>query len=677
MSLLRRIGKGKDDNGNDSSRQSSENDSSPTIPDNLAELIRHGSVTPEVAEFLRGCVLARLKMVISGASGSGKTTLLNVLCDFVPDDERIFVLEQDSKLDIEREDVLRIQIDVSNDHDDLHSMEAITEFSPDRLIIDDCQQFALRPPLKFLDMTDYSTILSVNAESPQHAFDQLTQIDAARAKDIPEGDLLQPSLSNFDVMVQVAKFSDNSIKITHICEPTKPRRKGFPLRNIFRFEQTGIEDNKIIGRIIPVGAPYFKDQLEAIGTYISGVGQRGFLDPEMDIPPADYTLGEFLIADYQTETDQWIEAINSFSLKLLNELYRKQSHENVFLSPLSLATGLNVLLNGTRGRTQAELVAALGLTTMSADDIHHASVALRANLHDLGGEGWMTMDNALWANSYLIGRTAQFKPSFVHRMEELHGTEVNLINFQDASAVEAVNAWVSHKTGHRVTELYRKLDPEIPVMGMNSVLFKGLWAEGFADTKQGEFRLIDGRKKQVTMMTGGKRNVLYFGGEGFHLISIPLMERTTFDIVLPFEDRTLADVLPQLTPDNWKHWMTHLQKASIELELPRFEVNCDTDIKESLQLLGVSDLFDQHQADFSAMFDSVEKLFVSEFRQKAMLVVEKRGITAVALSVFTILFGMKTPPPKEPIVVDRPFFCMIRDSKTQSLLFVGAILEPE
>ncbi len=211
------------------------------------DLIRFGSITPEIAEFLRACVHARLNIVISGGTGSGKTTLLNVLSNFIPDDERIVSIEDSAELQLAKEHWIRLETRPANIEGTgavtaRDCMRATLRMRPDRVIVGECRGG------EALDM--------LQAMNTGHDGSLTTGLRAIR----------EQISSAVDVIVQQSRMRDGSRKVTHITEVQGMEGDKVILQDVFLFEQESFTDGKVVGAIKPTGVrPKFMPKIEDAG----------------------------------------------------------------------------------------------------------------------------------------------------------------------------------------------------------------------------------------------------------------------------------------------------------------------------------------------------------------------------------------------------------------------------
>jgi pilus assembly protein CpaF len=253
-------------------------------PLGIQDLIRFGSMSPEVAEFLKACVIAALNMVVSGGTGSGKTTLLNVLSGFIPNDERIITVENAAELQLQQEHVVPLESRPANIEgkgmvtiQDL--VVACLRMRPDRIVVGECRSGEALDMLQAMNTGHDGSLTTLHANTPRDAIARLEVMCLMAGMDLPVRAIREQVASAIDCIVQQQRIRDGSRKVTAVTEVQGMEGEMITMSDVFEFEQTGYENGKIIGRIRPTGIrPKFTDRIEdagiALPPAIFGVGRR-------------------------------------------------------------------------------------------------------------------------------------------------------------------------------------------------------------------------------------------------------------------------------------------------------------------------------------------------------------------------------------------------------------------
>jgi pilus assembly protein CpaF len=247
------------------------------------DLIKFGSMTPNIAEFLKACVISRLNIVVSGGTGSGKTTLLNVLSGFVPEDERIVTIEDAAELKLHQEHIVRLETKKPN----LDGKGEVTirdlvrnslRMRPERIIVGECRGGETLDMLQAMNTGHDGSITTLHANTPRDAISRIETMSLMAGMDMPLKVIREQIASAIELIVQQTRLRDGSRKITHIAEVVGMEGETVVLQDIFKFVEEGVDsEGRIVGAIHPTGLrPMFTPKLEAAGFR---------LPPEVFIPP--------------------------------------------------------------------------------------------------------------------------------------------------------------------------------------------------------------------------------------------------------------------------------------------------------------------------------------------------------------------------------------------------------
>ena len=238
----------------------------------IQQLIEYGSLTENMATFLRACVLARLNIIISGGTGSGKTTLLNVLSSYIPENERIVTIEDAAELQLQQDHVVRLETKTAST--DGHGAMTIRDLvrnslrmRPDRIVVGECRGGEALDMLQAMNTGHDGSLTTVHANSPRDALSRLETLVMMAGMDLPLKVVRQQIASAVDLIVQQSRLKDGTRKVTAITEVAGMEGDTVVLTDVFKFEQTGVaEGGKIIGDLKPTGIrPIFSPRLEAAG----------------------------------------------------------------------------------------------------------------------------------------------------------------------------------------------------------------------------------------------------------------------------------------------------------------------------------------------------------------------------------------------------------------------------
>jgi serpin B len=370
---------------------------------------------------------------------------------------------------------------------------------------------------------------------------------------------------------------------------------------------------------------------------------------------------------------QFVDANTKFGFKLFSEILKQDSKKNVFVSPTSIAIALAMTYNGASASTQQAMAKALELQGMSLQDVNQANNALKATLENADPDVQFSIANSLWAKQGI-----PFKPEFLQRNQQFYGAKITELDFTKPDAPGIINSWVKENTRNKIDQIVQQIDPADVLFLINAIYFKGNWTHKFdkSQTAERPFYLPDGTQKQQPMMSqSGKYR--YYENETFQAVSLPYgKERLSLYVFLPRKNTSLDAFQQQLAIENWQQWMSQFKIRNGSIQLPRFKLEYDIQLNTALKALGMEEAFDDSRANFSNMTSASVK--IDEVKHKTFVEVNEEGTeAAAATSVRATLTSARMPEAPFQMVVDRPFFCAIRDNQTGTVLFMGSIVEPK
>ena len=252
------------------------------IPFTDQDMIRFGTMTPFIAQFMQACILLRKNIVVSGGTGSGKTTLLNVFSSYLPETDRIVTIEDAAELRLKQRHVVRLEARPPN----IEGKGAITirdlvrnalRMRPDRIVIGECRGGEALDMLQAMNTGHDGSLTTIHANTPRDVVSRLETMVLMSGMDLPVRAIREQVAAAIDVIVHEARLSDGSRKITHITEIVGLEGDQITMQDIFEYEQTGVDkEGKVVGSFKPTGSvPTFIENLAARGMTIN----RTMFDP--------------------------------------------------------------------------------------------------------------------------------------------------------------------------------------------------------------------------------------------------------------------------------------------------------------------------------------------------------------------------------------------------------------
>ena len=379
----------------------------------------------------------------------------------------------------------------------------------------------------------------------------------------------------------------------------------------------------------------------------------------------DTTVGNLLVPIDDPGVVTVVSANTSFGFKLLHDLRERETTPNIFISPLSISIALTMTYNGAVGQTERAMAKVLEIDGLDLSTINNSNKALRNSLETADPNVEISIANSLWSRQGI-----ELNPNFLERNQQFFEAEIAALDFSDPQAIKTINQWVETNTNGKIEEIVREISPATVLFLINAIYFKGSWQNEFDTslTRPGIFQLSDGTQKQVQMMNR-EGEYPYFRDEHFEAASLPYGDgRLSMYIFLPTAHSNLNDFLEGLNTESWQRWLSQFYNETLHLVLPRFKLEYEATLNDTLKALGMEIAFDSG-ADFSGMGPT--GLFISEVRHKTFVEVNEQGTEAAAATAVIVAESAK------PVFqVNRPFFFVIHDIKTNTILFMGTVTEP-
>lgn len=354
---------------------------------------------------------------------------------------------------------------------------------------------------------------------------------------------------------------------------------------------------------------------------------------------------------------------------------------NVFFSSYSISNALAMTYAGARGPTATQMAAALRFP-MDGDRLHRSFAKVNRDVNGAGSKGGAELQvaNALWTQ---MGLATQ--PAFQATVKNLYGAGLTPLDFKRTpeKARVTINAWVEQQTRDRIKDLIPEgvLNPDTRVVLTNAIYFKGKWKYAFpeAATRHDKFTLSTGKTIGDVPLMSQQGAFRYLDGGSFQALELPYdANQQSMIVFLPKRADGLGELEKTLTAARVTDWLAGMSVEKVYVTLPRFKVTADFQLKEALSDLGMPLAFSPGKADFSGIA-TAEPLWLSAVIHKAYVDVNEKG-TEAAAATGVMIHTLSADGPRAKIEVfraDHPFFFVIRDNGTGSLLFAGRLVNPQ
>lgn len=371
---------------------------------------------------------------------------------------------------------------------------------------------------------------------------------------------------------------------------------------------------------------------------------------------------------------QVVASGNQFSFTLLQETVKQNPGETVFLSPLSASMALAMACNGARTATEEEIRTMLGYGGLTQADLNESCKTLYDVLTTLDPKVTLKIANAIW-NDY----TLAVLPSFIQVNQQYFNTEVDALNFKDPSALEVINSWCDLHTNGRIPKILDQLDPATVLAILNALYFKGTWTIEFdkTNTRDDIFNLAGGGTMSCKMMRVTEK-FSYLQNDELAAVDLPYGDgHFSMTLMLPKQGMAIDEFVNRCTAAQWEIWKQQFTLREGTVDMPKLKVEYDVTLNDILMVLGMVSAFSPGAADFSGI-SATDRLFISLVKQKTFLQIDEEGTEAAAITA--ILFERTSTGSGSDrffLRLDRPYVLMIRDHATDSILFIGKIMEPK
>jgi serpin B len=404
--------------------------------------------------------------------------------------------------------------------------------------------------------------------------------------------------------------------------------------------------------------------LSGLAILILAVSCSKGTNEEPDLTPKDITLS--------AAAPVAIQSSNEFGIELFTKVTAEEN-KNLMLSPLSASTALTMLLNGCGGDTYSQLQGTLKYPAgMNISEINEAYKSLVSQLLIIDPKVKLALANAIfYRNGFNV------KSPFLATMSNDYKATVEALDFAAPSSLTRINKWASDNTNGKIPEVLSEISGDAVMFIMNALYFNGDWSYQFDKSLTDElpFHPDGGSTIDVPTMKGEVGSKVA-DGDGFRAIEMPYGQ-TNFTMVVMVPDETLSTLYPSFTYQAWDQLTSDLdvqpEFGKTIVTMPKFKFSYEKYLNDQLMSMGMVDAFSSGLADLSGISDS--QLHVSFVKQNTFVEVDEEGTEAAAVTTVAI---NDTYSPFQPLqfIVDKSFIFAIRERMTNTLLFIGQVVNP-
>jgi len=372
----------------------------------------------------------------------------------------------------------------------------------------------------------------------------------------------------------------------------------------------------------------------------------------------------------------------AFALAFYNQILSKDG--NIIFSPFSISLALSMAMAGAETTTEQTMANALQFS-LTSNKIHPSFNALLLAIEESqeqtptdieGSHFQLNMANSIWGEEDF-----EFKAAFLETLARQYGAGLFTVDFKEnpEGARLAINDWVAEETEQKIRDIIPigVINPFTRLVLANAIYFNGSWLYPFNEnnTSDAPFYSLDGTESTVKMMHLYGKNLNYGKGENYQVVNLPYLSSDfSMTIILP-NLGSFEEFEAQLGLNKMANILSNMSYTRADLQMPKFDFETDINANNVLIALGMGEAFDPEFADFSGITDK-EDLFITDVLHKATITVDETGTEAAAATAVLISITSAMPEEAISIIIDRPFLFMIRHETTDTILFLGRVLQP-
>lgn len=455
---------------------------------------------------------------------------------------------------------------------------------------------------------------------------------------IKSGDIHEKSAKSSDETITKSELSHNDISQYTISLASYPEMTKYPDEMYYIDEETGILDNVDFFEVYDAWHNDKMEQLNQPYGYMNGMD--GFINT---------SIQQFLT---------------------------KSNGQNLVYSPLNVYMALAMLAEVTDGNSREQILELLGSESIDLLRTQARSVWNANYLDD--GAVTSVLANSLWLNDDLsyIKKTMDTLTDYYYASSfsgKMGSDELD----------KALQSWINEQTGGLLEEQASGIEmrPDTILALASTIHFRAKWGSEFSknNTEKGLFNLLDGNNETIEcdfMHKSGTQT--YYWSDNFAAVGLRLEGSGNMWFLLPDEGVGLDELLTDGQTMDFLHKGDAWDKSKflvVNMSVPKFDVASNIDLSSGLQELGITDIFDNDQSDFSPMTADIDEVYLSRSEHAARVAIDEEGVTAAAYTVMLACGSAKPPDDEVDFVLDRPFLFAITGVNGQ-ILFVGVVNQP-
>ncbi len=374
------------------------------------------------------------------------------------------------------------------------------------------------------------------------------------------------------------------------------------------------------------------------------------------------------------------ESVADGNIRFAFDIYSELKNEkgNLFISPYSISSALAMTYGGAKGDTEKEMAGTLSIPA-DQEEVHKSFAALEKRFSDINSKGNVKLRIA---NSIYPQKKYTLLSAYKQLLKENYNIDITPLDFKNQAekARLHINSWVENKTENKIQDIIAKgtLNASTRLVLVNAVYFKGDWKSQFDKKATRETDFFNNETVTKVEMMFKRGDYQYAENDHVQIVELPYKgDELSMYVILPKQKNGLNKVEPSLTPEYVQSLDIRMMKRKILPYLPKFKIEWGAKaVEPALKKLGMKNVFSS-KADFSGMTGKKD-IFIESVLHKSFIEVNEEGTEAAAATAVTMrTVSISTGPEPISFRADHPFFFMIREKNTGTVLFMGRVVNPK
>lgn len=374
------------------------------------------------------------------------------------------------------------------------------------------------------------------------------------------------------------------------------------------------------------------------------------------------------------------ESINKLSLKIISEIYKNNKNTNIFISPLNIASGINMIYNGSEGKVKTEIENIMSYNNIELSTLNESNNILKRLIENQDYKVKVKIANSIWFKNNL-----NLNDNYSKTIKSYYQANLEQLDFDNKSSIDRINSWFDWNTQGKIKKVIENIDKEDVMILINAMYFKGDWKEKFdtSQTKNGTFFLEKDKSIETPMMSLNTKSANYMEEEKYKALKLYYGDgKFSMSIFLPNEESNLSEFFNEITQDKLKNWIKISSEQEGYVTMPKYSIEYQSELNETLKNIGLvtpfkkDDCTDNKLKNMLSNNNNICDLYISKSIQKTSIDVNENGSEIKTTFSFYPIGEVTSVPERFSININRPFFCFITENTTGTIMFEGVINNP-